>query len=172
MINSTYIILGSNKGDRYKNIYKAKLLINSVIGTIETASSLYESEAWGYEDDMPFLNKIIKVKTSLNPEKVLEKCVIIEDSLGRVRTKNSYEARTIDIDILLFNDDIINTPDLVIPHPRMHLRNFVLIPLSEICSEHLHPIMKKTIDQLLTECSDKSWVKKDPSIIKAEGPEL
>ena len=160
MLNVCYLILGSNKGDKRKNIENANKYILSNIGEIEKYSSIYESKAWGYNDPEPYYNQVIKLLTHLDPQTLLQKCLEIEDKLGRIRTGNHYENRTIDIDILFHDKKIIETDNLVIPHPRLHLRNFVLIPLLEISPDLVHPVLNKSISELALGCNDTGKIKK------------
>lgn len=128
---------------------------------INCKSSIYTSNAWGMEKAPDFYNQVVKVSTSLSAAQLLEKLVAIEKTLGRERVPGEkYQSRTIDLDILLFNRDIIDSPELTVPHPRMHLRRFVLVPLTEIAAAEVHPLLNKSIDVLLKECPDKSIVKK------------
>lgn len=113
-------------------------------------SSLYETEAQGYKDQRPFINCAIELETTLEPERLLYLCQGIEEELGRER-RIRWGPRTVDIDILLYNNQIINKKGLSIPHPLMHERDFVLIPLSEIAPESIHPVKKKKISDLLRE---------------------
>lgn len=152
--------MGSNLGDRATNLEKARMLIDEFIGKIHKASSIYESEPWGYEDSNSYYNQVICIQTKIEPQVLLKECLLIEDKLDRVRTKNSYEARTIDIDILFYDMLIINSKELILPHPRISQRKFVLQPLCEIAPSLKHPISKKTVNAYLNECTDTCWVKK------------
>lgn len=155
-----FLQLGTNQGEKFINLENALNLINEEIGMVISSSSIYETEPWGYEDKETFLNQIIKIGTQHNPEIVLAKCMDIENRLGRIRTKSGYEPRTIDLDILFYGNSIINKNNLQIPHPRLHERKFVLIPLCDIAPDFNHPIFKNTIQKLLENCTDKGWVKK------------
>jgi 2-amino-4-hydroxy-6-hydroxymethyldihydropteridine diphosphokinase len=159
-MNVTYLCLGGNIGDRKKAIYLALLQISQQIGEITLQSKIYETEAWGVKNQQAYLNQCIEVKTLLNSTELIHKLLHIEKELGRERTESeTYEPRTIDIDILFYNNDMIDTPLLTVPHPRLHLRKFVLIPLNEICSTYLHPVFNKTTFSLLSLCEDQSKVK-------------
>jgi 2-amino-4-hydroxy-6-hydroxymethyldihydropteridine diphosphokinase len=138
---------------------KAKEQIEKRCGSILKASSVYETAAWGKEDQGAFLNQVLKVETNLHPEEVLKTILQIEEYLGRKR-ELKYGPRTIDIDILFFNDKIINRRALKIPHPQMQNRRFVLVPLNEIAPGKVHPTLHKTISQLLAECPDPLAVNK------------
>lgn len=150
-----YLCIGSNLGDRYMNLQAAVSGIEQKIGAVIRCASVYESSSWGYTSH-PFLNSCLLVKTSLNPEQVMQAIKEIEAAAGRVskKTEQEYEDRIIDIDILFYDDAIIQEPQLQIPHPKLHLRRFVLKPLWELAPGIIHPVLKKTITQLLQECPD------------------
>ena len=156
-MNKVYLQLGSNIRDRYKYLSNGRRSINNEIGNIICQSKIYESNPWGITDQDQFLNQIIIINTNLRAKEILEKSQEIERRSGRA-TKGKWEARTLDIDILFFNNEIINTDHLKIPHPLIQERLFVLIPLSEINKDLRHPILKKDIATLLSECSDKGKV--------------
>jgi len=159
-MNVTYLCLGGNIGDRKESIYLALLQISQQIGEITSQSKIYETEAWGVENQQAYLNQCIEVKTLFTATQLIDKLLHIEKALGRERTDSeSYEPRTIDIDIVFYNNEIIDTSQLTVPHPRLHLRKFVLIPLNEICSNYLHPVFNKTTFNLLSDCEDQSEVK-------------
>lgn len=157
---SCFLLLGSNIADKSKTLYKAVDIINTEIGTVKTQSNVYESEAWGYKDPETYHNLALEILTELTSTELLNTCLNIEKLLGRRRTASQYEARTIDIDVVFYGNDIINTESLIVPHPRMQDRKFVLEPLNEIASSLLHPVLNKTIHQLLETCTDTLWVKK------------
>lgn len=152
------LLIGGNQGDRVGLLQHACRMIAEQIGMIVQLSSIYETEAWGFDAEQNFLNQAVVVETKLSAHEVLEKALSIETQLGRVRTGNGYASRTMDIDILFVDDKCFDTPDLVVPHPRIHQRNFVLVPLCEIMSNYVHPKMKKTIVNLLKTSSDKGKV--------------
>lgn len=153
--NVVYLHTGSNLGNRLENLTKVNDLVVQFVGDIVAKSAYYETAAWGVEDQPNFYNQALKVVTDLSPEMVLEKVLWIESEyFNRVRTEK-WAARIIDIDVLLYNDLIIKTDDLVIPHPYLHQRNFVLIPLMEIAEDLEHPILKATIEDLYWESTDK-----------------
>jgi 2-amino-4-hydroxy-6-hydroxymethyldihydropteridine diphosphokinase len=158
-MNEVYLLTGGNIGNRLEYLSKAKEQIEKRCGSILKASSVYETAAWGKEDQGAFLNQVLKVETNLHPEEVLKTILQIEEYLGRKR-ELKYGPRTIDIDILFFNDKIINRRALKIPHPQMQNRRFVLVPLNEIASGKVHPTLHKTISQLLAECPDPLAVNK------------
>ncbi len=141
--------LGSNLGDREQNIRQAIDRISEQIGDIEACSSLHETAPWGFQTKHPFVNAVIQVQTELDAMQLLEISTRIEQKMGRTsKTSQSYEDRLIDIDLLDFNGLIINTKELTLPHPKMHLRNFVLIPLSEILPIWIHPVFRTGISEL------------------------
>lgn len=159
MDTGIFLSLGSNQGDSHENLRETIARIGQQAGTVLKASSVYRTAAWGKTDQPDFLNQVIGLSTTLAPEELLERTLSIEQSLGRVR-KEKWSMRTIDIDILLFNDQVINSPRLSLPHPELANRRFVLVPLNEIAPDHIHPVLKKTIRELLIECPDQLEVKK------------
>ncbi len=157
-INKVYIALGSNKGDRLKHLQDAVDLIFKQIGKVNIISKVYNTPALGFESD-DFLNTCLLIETSLEAQDVLQQLLQIETQLGRQRTENSgYEARTIDLDVLFFNDEIIESKDLVVPHKELHKRKFVLQPLFDIAPKYQHPVYQKSITELLQDCDDKSAI--------------
>lgn len=159
-MNQVLLLIGGNLDDRFRLLIKVKENISNEIGTIKKESSIYETAPWGFESEQNFLNQVIIVSTSLLPIQVLRKCQIIEDRLGRVRQSEQYISRTMDIDILFYNDEIINTSDLIIPHERLYQRRFTLEPLVEIAPNLVHPVIKKTLSEILKNCLDEADVKK------------
>ncbi|MCT4600294.1 MAG: 2-amino-4-hydroxy-6-hydroxymethyldihydropteridine diphosphokinase [Marinifilaceae bacterium] len=154
------ILLGGNLGNRVEIMKKTINLLNEKLGDLINESAYYETEAWGFESDNLFLNKVVVYDTSLNPKEALLVCQDVEKQLGRLRHKERYTSRNIDVDILFFDDLILDTPDLIIPHPRIQLRRFVLKPLLEIDPDYVHPVLNKNIRTLLNECTDISMVEK------------
>ncbi|KAB1069746.1 2-amino-4-hydroxy-6-hydroxymethyldihydropteridine diphosphokinase [Tamlana haliotis] len=151
-----YIALGSNKGEKFKNLQRAVQAMHEQIGRVLCISKVYQSPAFGFESD-DFLNCCLALKSVLEPQEVLELLLKIEIDLGRVRTqKSGYEARVIDLDIVLAEAEIINTQSLQLPHPEMAKRKFVLMPLNDIASQEEHPVLKKKIAELLETCPDNS----------------
>jgi 2-amino-4-hydroxy-6-hydroxymethyldihydropteridine diphosphokinase len=158
-MNEAVLLVGGNLSNRMKYLALAQNMIEQHVGTIQQKSSIYESAPWGFSSKQDFLNMVIVTETSLNVNKLLSKIHDIEHVLGRERKETtSYISRTIDIDILFFNDEIIDTPILQIPHPRIHERKFTLIPLYELMPYRIHPAFQKSIKQLLAECNDANNV--------------
>ena len=158
-MNTAYLLIGGNLGDRNNNLAEAVRLINSECGTVIKSSSLYETAAWGKSDQPDFLNQALQIQTELNARQLIRKLLKIEKRMGRIRSEK-MGPRIIDIDILLFNNEIHELPFLSIPHPEMQKRRFALQPLAEIDPDLKHPVLKKTIQQLLDECPDQLEVKK------------
>jgi len=153
-MNKAYLLIGGNMGDRLANLANAKAAIQENVGNILSNSSIYETAAWGMEDQAPFLNQALIIDTLFEATKLLENLLRIEQSMGRIRNQ-PLGPRTIDLDIIFFNDQILDTENLTIPHPHMQKRNFVLTPLNEIAPDYIHPIFKKSINQLLIDCTDQ-----------------
>ncbi len=150
------LLLGSNRGNRIMILEQAIREIQKKAGKTNAFSSLYESEPWGFEDDIPFINQIIVIETALSPKNLLNTLLSIEKKLGRVRENSGiYSPRPIDIDILFYDDLIVNEPDLQIPHPRMQNRMFTLMPLMEISPAFIHPVLKKPVSELKYLCPDQ-----------------
>jgi 2-amino-4-hydroxy-6-hydroxymethyldihydropteridine diphosphokinase len=159
-MNILYIILGSNEGDKLNNLQQAIFLINKEIGLVVAHSAIYSTAPWGNQSQPDFFNQAICVETSFSAEEVLKKTLLIEKQIGRIRGSEKWMPRTMDIDILFYNDAIINTLDLIIPHPYIQDRKFVLIPMLDIASDLLHPILKKSIMELCNTCTDELEVKR------------
>jgi len=158
-MSTAYLLIGGNLGDRKENLRKVVELINEQCGSLTKSSSIYETAAWGMTEQPSFLNQVLEISTSLNARQLLRKILKIEKDMGRIR-KEKLGPRLIDIDILLFENEIHDLQFLKIPHPEMQNRRFVLTPLAEIDAELMHPVFKKTIAQLLEECPDLLNVKK------------
>ena len=158
-MNNTYLLLGSNIGNSKASLAKAKMQIEKQIGAITRQSHLYSTAAWGNTQQPDFLNQVIVVSTELTALQTMQTILGIEKKMGRVRmVKNA--PRIIDIDILFFNKDIIDQPELTVPHPQIQNRRFVLVPLNQLSPNLKHPLLKKTVHQLLMHCPDKLNVKK------------
>jgi 2-amino-4-hydroxy-6-hydroxymethyldihydropteridine diphosphokinase len=159
-MSGVYLLIGGNKGDRLDYLRKAVNRIRQNIGNIIRSSSVYETEPYGFRDKYKFLNQCLLVETYLLPLEILDIIAEIETSLGRIRRAGITQSRTIDIDILFYDDLILNDTGLIIPHPELHKRNFALIPMSEINPGFIHPIFRKSIKNLLEESTDKHQVVK------------
>ena len=157
--------LGSNIHERTYFLNLAKKLIQKEIGVIKVSSKLYETEAWGLKDQSDFLNLAHIVETILSPSQVLEKVKAIEDQIGREEVTR-WGPRCIDIDILFYENQIVETEKLTIPHPMLENRNFVLIPLLEIAGDYIHPVFNKSIEELYIESTDECevWIYENKNI--------
>ena len=157
-MNKAYLLTGGNMGNRSTNLALAQTEIGISCGIVVSASPLYETAAWGNNNQPSFLNQALEVATSLTAKQLLRKLLQIEKKHGRIR-EEKYGPRIIDIDILLFNGSVYNEPELKVPHPELQNRRFALLPLAAIAPDVLHPVLKKTIVQLLQECRDTLDVK-------------
>jgi len=153
-----FLLLGGNLGNPIENLKQATLLIEERIGTINRRSSFYETEPVGFTHENNFVNQVLVCETTLDPLAVLSKALEIEHEMGRVRNGAGYEARTLDIDLLYYDDLVLDTEALILPHPRMHHRLFTLIPLAEVASEYIHPVFSQSSKKMLEACPDKSNV--------------
>jgi len=153
-----FLGLGTNLGDREKNLSMAVDRIGEEIGNVIKCSSVYETEPWGFRSDDRFLNMVVKVRSSLRPSGLLGRILMIEAQLGRLRSGKGYKSRTIDIDILLYGSEVIKKEELEIPHPRIPVRKFVLEPLCELAPDMIHPVLKVTFTELLAKCGDECGV--------------
>lgn len=157
VMHKTYLILGSNIGPRRNFLEKAKWMLREKAGKIVSESALYTTEPWGVESPDLFLNQVILLETSFDPDTMLHVIHQIESSLGRVRSKK-YGPRTIDIDIIFWDDRVIQQPNLQVPHPLIQDRKFVLVPLAEIAPDLIHPILKIPVSAMLERCKDQKEV--------------
>jgi len=153
-----YLLLGGNTGNRIKYLKSAVEKISDEIGKVIRMSSVYETEPYGFKAKKQFINICILVETNLSPHQVLKVISEIETSLGRKRKTEKYVSRTIDIDVMFYDDIILNERSLIIPHPEFHRRNFALVPMAEIGRDFIHPVFGKTIGTLLEESADRHKV--------------
>lgn len=161
--NFAVLLLGANLGDKKKMFANVEKHITDHIGNCIKKSAIYSSKAWGFDSNDEFYNQVLIVETEYSAHDTLLRCQAIENKCGRVRHENAgYESRTIDIDILYFNNDIIDTEDLTIPHPLLHKRRFTLVPLCEVLPEYVHPILLTSNKSLLENCDDDSTVNLAP----------
>ena len=158
-MNTTYLLLGSNQQQPQQQLRKAQKHIAKKIGLVTRASSVYQTAAWGNTRQPDFVNQVIIVQTKLTASQTIQTILDIEKEMGRIRTKKNAP-RIIDIDILFFNKEVTDTATLQLPHPRLQLRNFVLIPLNQLSPNLKHPVLHKTIHQLLRICPDTLTVHK------------
>ena len=155
-----FLGIGGNLGNKQENFDKAHKLINDKIGNVLIYSSIYETPPWGFQSDYPFWNQVIIVETTLDTYEVLEKILQIENQFDRKRDKERYSSRKMDVDILYFEDIFLETNELIIPHPRIQERKFVLVPLVEIAPDFKHPLLRLTSLEMLKNCKDESIIMK------------
>ena len=153
MGHQIYLLLGGNIGDRRHYLDAGLEAIAARCGKVVCNSAFYETAAWGKEDQQAFLNRAVQVHTALSPHQVLAAIASIEQRLGRQRQEH-WGARTLDIDIIFYDDLILQSPDLVIPHPNLHQRRFVLAPLSDVAPAFIHPVLQLSVEALLASCPD------------------
>lgn len=152
-MNKAILLIGGNLGDRTGHLQQAVEQIDKQVGKVEKISSLYETAAWGHVEQPDYLNQAILVSTGMDARTLLQTVLAIEHNIGRIR-RQKWGARVIDIDIIFYNDAIINEPDLKIPHPQMQFRQFVLVPLKEIIPDWQHPVLHQSVSTLLENCTD------------------
>lgn len=152
-MDGIYLLLGGNLGDRWNNLVKAQYLLKKEAINIISSSSIYESASWGIQNQPDFLNLSVKISTELQPIRLLEKCLMIENIMGRERIVK-WGSRLIDIDILYYYNEIISTDDLKVPHPGIPDRKFTITPLAELAPNEVHPLLNKNQQTLLEVCKD------------------
>jgi len=158
-MSEVFILLGGNVGDKSKIFEQTRKMIGLKVGRIIKQSSVYVTEPWGFESEL-FWNQALIVVTTLNPYEILQQTQIIEKMMGRLKKSDHYEAREMDIDLLFYNDLVLSTTELTLPHPKMEDRKFVLIPLNEIASDKCHPVSGLKVHEMLQLCSDQLRVER------------
>jgi 2-amino-4-hydroxy-6-hydroxymethyldihydropteridine diphosphokinase len=158
-MHQVFLGIGGNTGNKRLNFKKVYVLIEEELGEILKQSSIYETPPWGFHAEENFWNQVLLIKTELNPEELIFEIKNIEQIFGRKRNSSKYNSREMDIDILYFDQLVMETEKLIIPHPHIPQRLFVLVPLAEIAPDSLHPKLKMTTMQLLENCSDESEIK-------------
>lgn len=174
-MEEVFLLTGSNLGDRKENLAQALRYLHEEVGAIFQQSNIYESEPWGFTASTPFFNQVVAVRTMLTPDDLLDTLLKIEIRMGRIRyfsgavcsgdncgileSKPVYESRVIDLDILFYGSRMVFTDRLMIPHPRLHLRRFTMVPMVEIAPSFIHPLLRKSMVLLLKECPDDLKVK-------------
>ena len=160
-MNKVVLLLGSNLGDGQLLFQQVISLIDDRLGKLEMQSALYQSPPWGFEHENDFINQVLIIITEKHAEQVLQTCLQIEVDLGRKRKEQTgYSARVIDIDVLFVNDEVFDSEHLILPHPRLHLRKFTLLPLVELIPNFVHPTLHKSMQALLIASEDNSKVRK------------
>lgn len=160
-MKKAYLLLGSNMGNRRQNLLDALQHIENYAGKVVKSSSVYETAPWGNPDQQAFFNQAVLIETHLEPAMLMHELLAIERLLGRKRSETEkWEQRIIDIDILFYNNDTLQTEQLTIPHPRLHERNFALKPMLELAPDHKHPVTGKNIEDLAKNCPDTLTVTK------------
>jgi 2-amino-4-hydroxy-6-hydroxymethyldihydropteridine diphosphokinase len=159
MNNGIFLQLGTNEGDGRQNLSEAERRIGAHAGEVVARSSVYKTAAWGLTDQADFYNRVLEIRSPHSPERLLEVVLAIEMDMGRVR-REKWGPRLIDIDILFYGQEIVNRAHLVIPHPGIPERRFVLVPLAEIAPDLVHPTLGKRAAELLAECTDSLSVVK------------
>ncbi len=159
-MHKVFLGIGGNIGDKQKNFEDVYPIMENKLGKIINASAIYETPPWGFQSSDPFWNSVIEIESPYPPEQLLEKIHEIENQFGRKRDSENYASRPMDIDILYFDNLYMETETLIIPHRRMHLRKFVLVPLNQIAPNLKHPLLRLTSLEMLENCKDESIIKK------------
>lgn len=153
-MNKVFLLIGGNMGDRLQNLHQAIAQLSAAVGPVIQQSAVYETAAWGKTDQAAFLNQALLLDTSLSPGELITAVLLVEERMGRHRTEK-FGPRVIDIDIMFYNEEVIDEPHLTIPHPQLQNRRFALVPLNEIAPKLVHPVLNKTLEELLVECQDE-----------------
>jgi 2-amino-4-hydroxy-6-hydroxymethyldihydropteridine diphosphokinase len=161
-MNNVYLLIGGNMGNRLQNLHQAVQWLQQACGPVQQVSSVYETAAWGKTDQPAFLNQAVQLHTTLSPQQLIKSILGIEEKMGRRRMEKNGP-RIIDIDIIFYNQEVIDEPELTIPHPQLQNRRFALAPLQEIAANVIHPVLKKTVTELLEACTDTLPVQKTKS---------
>jgi 2-amino-4-hydroxy-6-hydroxymethyldihydropteridine diphosphokinase len=159
-MHQVFLGIGGNTGNKQDNFDKVYTFIKNELGEVLRSSSVYETSPWGFQSEDNFWNQVLVVETEYSPEELLQKVAKIENWLGRERGTTGYTSRKMDIDILYFDELVIETENLTIPHPQIANRLFVLVPLAEIAPEFVHPLLKITTLEMVENCPDKSEINK------------
>ena len=157
-----YLCIGGNLGNREENLEETRMFVNYNMGDITRASAIYETEPWHMENVPAFLNQVLEISTELSPVQLMQEIMELEEFFGRIRTEGEVLSREMDVDILFYDDLVLQDGAPLIPHPRLQDRKFVLVPLEEIAPDLVHPLLKKNTSELLRLCNDLSAVKKLP----------
>jgi 2-amino-4-hydroxy-6-hydroxymethyldihydropteridine diphosphokinase len=153
-MNKVFLLIGGNMGDRLQNLHQAITLLSEAVGPVIQQSAVYETAAWGKTDQPAFLNQALLLKTRLSAQELIIAALLVEEQMGRHRMEK-FGPRVIDIDIMFYNEDVIDEAHLTIPHPQMQNRRFALVPLNELAPLYVHPVLNKTVEELLLECKDE-----------------
>jgi 2-amino-4-hydroxy-6-hydroxymethyldihydropteridine diphosphokinase len=153
-MNKVFLLIGGNMGDRLQNLHQAIALLSAACGPIIQQSAVYETAAWGKTDQAAFLNQALLLNTSLSARELITTVLSVEEKMKRHRIEK-FGPRVIDIDIMFYNEEVIDEPNLIIPHPQLQNRRFALVPLNELAPKLVHPVLNKTLEQLLLECKDE-----------------